>query len=398
MSHSDTVAIVGAGPAGSVVAEALAGAGRRVTLFDEKLAWEKPCGGGVTYKAFAHWPSLYDAKVDRNWVRACELISPSGRRVSFQLEQPIAIFSRRVLNGLLLDKARQAGACVVHDRVVNIEHRDGRWCLRSNQSSWEADYLVIAAGARNAFRKQFSPAFAPEDLMVTAGYYIAGRSQVMQIQFLHDLHGYIWIFPRADHFSAGICGKMQAKTTAEFRRLLEQALTDFGLDYQGASFYSHVLPSLRATTLRERAVSGEGWALVGDAAGFVDPMTGEGLHYAMRSAELLAQALLAGHPDSYSELLWQDFLPELELAAEMAERFYTGRWMGEAVTERTVQFIANSASFRALMSDLFAGTQGYRDLRRRLYRTLPAMLAESLASALRLPTTECEVEVHSRAG
>jgi flavin-dependent dehydrogenase len=391
----NTIAIIGGGPAGTVAAAALAQAGRRVILFEEKLAWEKPCGGGVTHKALAIWPFLADANVERNWVSECELISPSGCRVSFPLEQPIAIFCRRVLNGLLLDRARQAGAGIIRDRIVRIDRRGECWYLQSNHSSRHADYLIIAAGARNIFRKQLASGFAPEDLMVTAGYYIPGRSHVMQIQFLHDLHGYIWIFPRTDHFSAGICGKMHARSTAEFRKLLEHSLEELGLDYKGAEFYSHVLPSPRAKTLCDVLVDGEGWAMVGDAAGFVDPITGEGLYYAMRSAELLSQALLANQPESYRELLRRDFLPELELAAKMADRFYTGRWMGDTVLERTIQFTASSPSFRLLMSDMFAGTQGYRDLRRRLYRTLPRMLAESLASALSLPTGEQSVEADS---
>ena len=390
------IAIVGGGPAGAVAATALAQAGRRVILFEEKLAWEKPCGGGVTHKALVHWPFLADANVERNWVSECELTAPSGRRVSFHLEQPIAIFCRRVLNGLLLDHAGSAGTEIIRDRIVRIERQGNRWYLQSSLSSWEADYVILAAGARNSFRKQFSQPFAPEDLMVTAGYYIPGHSQVMQIQFLHDLHGYIWIFPRADHFSAGICGKMHARSAAEFRKLFERALEHLGLAYEGAEFYSHVLPSLRAETLCDAPVEGEGWAMIGDAAGFVDPITGEGLYYAMRSAELLSQALLADQPESYRELLRQDFLPELELAAKMAARFYTGRWMGDTVLERTIQFTAGSPSFRLLMSDMFAGTQGYRDLRRRLYRTLPRMLAESLASALSLPTAEHGVEADSR--
>src|SRR5256885_16474211 len=100
------IAVVGGGPAGAFVAEQLARAGREVLLFDEKLAWEKPCGGGLTDKALAQWPFLRDAQVDRNWVSDCELIAPSGRRVRVPLERPIAIFSRLTLNGLLLESAR----------------------------------------------------------------------------------------------------------------------------------------------------------------------------------------------------------------------------------------------------------------------------------------------------
>ena len=132
--------------------------------------------------------------------------------------------------------------------------------------------------------------------------------------------------------------------------------------------------------------------MIGDTAGFVDPITGEGLYYALRSAELVSEALLAGKPSSYAARVRRDFLPELELAAAMAERFFHGLWAEQPIIERMVEFTEHSESFRGLMRDLFAGSQGYHDLRRRLYRALPAMLAEGLANALRLKGRKIEEE------
>jgi flavin-dependent dehydrogenase len=378
--EANTIAIVGGGPAGAHAAASLAQADRRVLLFDEKLAWEKPCGGGITHKALLGWPFLHQATVDRRWVSKCQLVAPSGRQVGFPLKHPIAVFSRCVLNGFLLDRAARSGAEIIRERIIGLERATNHWRIRSVRSSWRAAYVVIAAGVRNPFRQQLSQPFAPQDLMSTAGYYIPGQSDIMHIRFLADLHGYIWLFPRKDHVSAGICGRMQAKSAAELRRILEQSLAALGLAYKNAQFYSHLLPALRAETLRRVPVSGDGWAMVGDAAGLVDALTGEGLYYAMGSAEVLSRALISNRADRYADLLRQHFLPELELAAEMSDLFYSGRWMGESVLERTIQFTAGSASFRRLLSDLFTGTQGYRDLRRRLYRILPAMLAESLIS------------------
>jgi len=385
---ANTIAIVGGGPAGALAAASLAQADRRVLLFDEKLAWEKPCGGGITHKALEQWPFLRREIVDRNWVRECELIAPSGHRVCFPLEHPIAVFSRRALNGLLLDRAARTGAEIIRDRVVRLERTANHWQIRSLRCSWKAAYVVIAAGVRTPFRRQLCQPFAPEDLMITSGYYIPGQSNMMRIQFLSNLHGYIWLFPRTDHVSAGICGRMKAKSAPELRKILERCLSTLGVAYRNSPFYSHLLPSPRAETLRRVPVSGDGWAMVGDAAGLVDPLTGEGLYYAMRSAELLSQALLRNHPDRYPCLLREHFLPQLELAAQMSDRFFSGRWMGESVLERTIQFTAGSRSFRRLMSDLFDGSQDYLDLRRRLYRTLPAMLAESLVSMFRRPAQQ----------
>jgi flavin-dependent dehydrogenase len=148
--------------------------------------------------------------------------------------------------------------------------------------------------------------------------------------------------------------------------------------------------------IAETPVCGDGWATIGDAAGFTDPITGEGLYYALRSAELLAEALIANDTASYSACLRKDFLPELEMAARIADRFFTGSWMGEAVTERMVQFTASSPKFQQLMCDMFAGSQGYLDLRQRLYRTLPFMMAESVVNSLGLRRRRSQISTQTK--
>jgi flavin-dependent dehydrogenase len=380
--HAQKIAIVGGGPAGSFLAAELAGAGCEVLLFDEKLAWEKPCGGGLTDKALARWPFLREAPVERNWIDACQLIAPSGREVSFELDRQIAIFSRLALNRLLLDRGRCAGAQIIRERIVEIDGGPGSWNLKSGQASYRANFVVLAAGARNSFRRQFSSALGPENFMVAAGYYIPGTHHKVHIKFLKGLHGYIWVFPRANHFSVGICGPIQGGRTVELRRQLDASLPDFGLTLDGARFYAHVIPSLTVSVLRSSRFSGEGWAMVGDAAGFVDGITGEGIFYALRSAELLFQALMIGAPQIYADLLDEELLPELEIAAGIADRFYAGEWMGGPVIERMVQLTARSPRFRHLMRDLFSGSQNYARLKQRIYLSLPKIAAEALVNTL----------------
>ncbi|HXU17437.1 MAG TPA: NAD(P)/FAD-dependent oxidoreductase, partial [Terriglobales bacterium] len=233
------IAIVGGGPAGAFAAASLASAARSVVLFDEKLAWEKPCGGGLTDKAVARWSFLRDLPVQRNWITKCELIAPSGALVRFDLEKQIAIFSRLTLNGLLLERAAKAGAKVVRERVLGVERSGQEWTIRSSIGTYSADFLVLASGARNPFRTIFSPDLGPEDFIVAVGYYIPGTSSTLQVKFLEGLHGYIWIFPRSDHFSAGICGRMEGMGTAELRRTLETHLPEFGLSHHNGRFYAH---------------------------------------------------------------------------------------------------------------------------------------------------------------
>jgi len=382
MNAKHAIAIVGGGPAGALAGALLAAGGHDVHILDEKLAWEKPCGGGLTYKALQQYPFLTEASAESKTVEHCELISPSGQRVRFRLQHPIAVFSRLALNGLLLERARSAGANVQRERVTKIAGTPGDWQLVTPYSEYRASFLLIAAGARNPFRGEFASQTSASDLMVTAGYFIPVRTSLMQIQFLHALSGYIWIFPRCDHVSAGIAGKMGETSTRTLRHMLEHWLSENGFSLDGATFFSHILPALRPQTMDALKVSGNGWAMLGDSAGLVDPITGEGLYYALRSAELCAQALLAARPQDYKLRLEQEVLPELRLAARVSSRFYRGQVFGDSVAERMVTLTAQSDSFRELMSDLFAGIQGYRDLKARLYRALPSVMAEGLAKTL----------------
>lgn len=378
----DRIAIVGGGPAGAYAAASLASSGREVLLFDEKLAWEKPCGGGLTDKAISRWPFLRELPVERNWIGNCELIAPSGAKVCFELDKQIAIFSRLTLNGLLLHRAVSAGAEVLRERVVAVEREAGEWRLQSASSRYSADYLILATGARNSFRSRFAPNIGPENFIVAVGYYIPGTSSTVQVKFLDGLHGYIWIFPRADHYAAGICGHMQGKSTAELRRILEQHLPEFGLSHENGKFYAHIIPSLTPEALRNMPLCGDGWAMIGDAAGLVDAITGEGLYYALRSAELVSDAILGGAPESYARFVRGEILSELELAARIADRFYTGDWLGGSVLERMVQLTGSSTRFRQLMRDLFSGAQEYSMLKKRVYRSLPKIAVEALVTTL----------------
>ncbi|MGA7287734.1 MAG: NAD(P)-binding protein, partial [Terriglobales bacterium] len=172
------IAIVGGGPAGALAAALLGAEGRDVLLFDEKLAWEKPCGGGVTHRALQRYPFLSEAGSVSNLVEHCELISPSGKRVRFHLQHPVAIFSRLALNGLLLERAQHVNLRVAirNERVTRIARTDDSWQLITPQHEYRASYLIMAAGARNPFRAQVLSPISPNDLMVTAGYFVPSGS------------------------------------------------------------------------------------------------------------------------------------------------------------------------------------------------------------------------------
>src|SRR5467141_2181584 len=98
------IAIVGGGPAGAMCGEHLARSGCMVTIYDEHLAWEKPCGGGLTHKAIQAYPFLLNGPYPKNLIRTLELISGKRHRAHLSLDHPIVIYSKSVLNVLLLER------------------------------------------------------------------------------------------------------------------------------------------------------------------------------------------------------------------------------------------------------------------------------------------------------
>jgi hypothetical protein len=131
-------------------------------------------------------------------------------------------------------------------------------------------------------------------------------------------------------------------------------------------------------------VCGDGWMMIGDSAGLVDPITGEGLYYALRSAELCAESLLAKTPAQCQARMEEEILSELKLAARVSQRFYTGQIFGESILERMISLTEQRESIRDLMGDLFAGSQGYRGLRSRVMRIVPAMMLERVGGQLEI--------------
>jgi flavin-dependent dehydrogenase len=372
----ERIAIVGGGPAGALCGERLAAAGFRVTIFDERLAWEKPCGGGLTHKAIQAYPFLLDSPHPKKIVRTAELISSRGHRALFQMSHPIVIYSRKVLNGLLLDRAVAAGCVAVASRVTSVDTQGpGVRLAISGHEPHEADFAVLAAGARNQLLPGTTP-LAPCDLEVTQGYFIPAEDHRIKVKFLKQFEGYLWSFPRADHLSVGICAKMGQAPSQALRSHLDAFVREEKIPMQGARFYSHVLPSPEAQTIRGRKICGPNWAMAGDAAACVDPVTGEGLYYAMRSGDLLAQALVEGQLQSYPEALRAAFSADLEFAAHLARKLFRGNFLGGAITTRLVQLVNYSPAFRALIRDVFSGSQDYRSLKRRLLNQLGITLAE----------------------
>ena len=367
-------AIIGGGPAGALAAELIARAGGRVTVFEEKLGWEKPCGGGLTQKALQRYPFLLPAAGEGKAVREVEFVAGNDASLRFQLRRPLVIYSRCDLNGLLLRRAQLAGAEVVEDRIRDLRRAASGWELQGRNGFYRADFLILAAGARTRLRSLLTTDLGPCDFMLTFGYYVPGCEDLLRVRFFEKFEGYIWAFPRPAHLSVGICAKVGESGMAGLRERLHGFMRRFGYSFAHAKVYSHLLPALSVDSWGGLRLSGPGWALAGDAGGLVDPVTGEGIYYAMRSGELLAQSLLEGLPELYPARVREEFGKSLALGARLARAFYYGGFLGGPVSTRMVEFGARSSRFLEIVQDMLEGSQSYLRLAAKLHLGLVTAL------------------------
>lgn len=398
-THRFDVVIVGAGPAGSRAAEMLARSGVRVALFDARPPAEaKACGGGVTSKALKAWPFLLEA--GGRTVEEVLMQSPSGGRVRLSLSEPFAIYSRRALDSYLRERAVKAGACVFATAAPVRPRREtnGTWTIRTRDgSSWSGDMLVGADGANSTVARTVVGELPNSEMEVAFGYRAPLDEAVEAptvIAFLPGWAGYAWAFPRLDHISFGIATDQDSFDHTSLDRLLRDFIADYcgrrlahddsrrqsgaldrnqsvdsfiGDSNARAARYAGRIPKLTAAAWDSRRFAGEDWALLGDAAGFADPITGEGIYYALRSAELFAESFLAGGLAGYEKACREDFVLDLRRAAQIRRRFY-GNFLREPFVERMIGFARTHRGIRRTLRELVAGDQKYIDLKRTLLR------------------------------
>src|SRR5579872_955675 len=363
------VAIVGAGPAGAWTAERLARGGARVTMFDPSHPREKPCGGGVTGRALELVADAVDAaSFPRTAIRSARFLTGEAESASVPLGgASLVVASRRAFDAALLDAALRAGATLERARVRDVAFGADGVRLETDAGPRLAAFVVGADGANGIVRRRAARPFARSQLSIAAGAYARGVTGTdIIIEFQSDPPGYFWSFPRPDHLAIGVCAAADAGVGSAELRQRAMAWTTRARLAEGAQLepYAWPIPTLGPADFDGLPIAGARWALVGDAAGLVDPITREGIYFALASGAWLAAALIGGRPSGYEQRVREEALAELRRAARVKAAFFR-----PAFTGLLVAALRQSGPVRAVMADLIAGRQSYRTLKWRLLGT-----------------------------
>lgn len=379
MQSLEPVGIIGAGPAGATLGRLLAGAGLRAVLIDEREPHEKACGGGVTARGYSGNP-LLDKDLNGCVLVKEMVLTVRWEKVAASLPAPVRIYRRIDLNRILFEAALSAGVVFMKARARGIEPLGSGFRIDfAGAPPLDVGFLAGADGAAGISRKILGGGRGRRKFVLAHGFHAEREpgDESLFISFPPGLPGYAWIFPRPGHSAVGICSRDHRIAAKALADLLQKTLREAGREPSPIPGTEYAFP-IPDFTAFEGPRCGHRWALIGDAGGFVDPITLEGIPYAIRSAEVLAGVIAKGEPQSFEESWRADFGKELFRSAGLVERFYRDDFPASVV-----RWAASSSRIREIVAGLMCGADPYAGLRLRVARAFFADRAEAFLRRLR---------------
>jgi geranylgeranyl reductase family protein len=365
-SNSPEVVIVGSGPAGASAALCLATAGVEVAVLERAaLPRYKTCGGGVTRRALRLLPlSIRDA-VERDCFVAEMNLHDMGLRFETRRQDPIVSMTMRAkFDSLLLSAARDAGVSVQPScNVLDVFPHGERVALTTSTGPLSARFVIAADGAIGAVAGKTN---RPDDrrLIPALEYEVFVGDDLLEkftrsARFDFGLvpYGYGWVFPKKEHLSIGVLTKRGG--SANLNERFHSYLRLLGI--------TPILRMERHGSLIPVAARTAPFAvgrllLVGDAAGFVDPVTCEGITFAIQSGQIAARSLIGGNlraeevSRAYDAEIAAKILPELTAARRLATILY------DCPTLRAVLVRLYGQRLCEAVTDIMTGDRTYRQI------------------------------------
>ncbi len=374
MSSNYDVIVAGGGPAGGSAAYHLGQAGARVLVLERQyIPRYKPCGGGVPKAALQQFPFSFESVIE-----ACpdQVEYALGR---FQIRLPlnrdaIVMVMRDRFDAYLLEKS---GAEVRTGAAVRsiTETKLGVEVITEAGEKVTARYAIGADGVNSTVARQ-AGLWRKQGRIPAIEVEVPASAAVLQAYARRPLFmfgairwGYVWIFPKANHLSVGVAALHPRR--GQLQAVLGREMARRGIDVSRGARHGHTIPLYT----RPRPVATKRILLAGDAAGLVDPLTGEGIRFALKSGRLAAEALAAETPRRYAGNLFRKIGFSHSFGIPLSTTFYL-------IPPLCFAFgVSNPFATQAFV-DLLSDKAGYPQVIFRLFATLPAFAATEALAAL----------------
>lgn len=394
------VIIVGGGPAGSIAGITLMNKGLRVLLIDKcSFPRDKFCGGGISRRVFKRFPWIQDEikSIPSNYVYKVSFRSPDGTEVCEKRNEPIYLMiRRREFDARLLNKCREGGIEVLEgQRISRLSTNAGAVELSTAAGDTFSAKLVIGAdGVHSTVARKtgLNTRWAAErvaiDFMEKIPYNCldtADRNTMYVLYGIGNSSGYGYVFPKNDHLNIGIgCllsdfKKQRRRTPQAFYRTFFEVLENYNIvrgEPQPGNIHGAFLPmgGPLLKTFAPRIL------LCGDAGGFVNAFTGEGIYYAMVSGEHAAKtALFALSKNGFGERLLgryqTDWKREIGKELSLSVRIQQVLLKHPTLIDKLVRHAKRKDSLRRAFSGYATGETAYPELKKHLIRTSTLLYA-----------------------
>jgi len=360
-------AVIGSGPAGSTAAAELVRRGLSVILLEKaRLPRYKTCGGGILRRAFQMLPASVSTVVETSFNTVQLHFHGEDLHFSVTRDEPLVRMTMRAdLDQLLATEAKNCGARLLDGCPVSqVITRPDLVELTTAQGKFQARFVIAADGVQSLTAQACGwaplPCLAPAiewELHLSSAEF-ARFSQTARFDFGFIEAGYAWVFPKRDHLSVGILTTGRSNVNLADR--LEDYLRFLGIPgWERVEKHGYVIPlePRREPLARGRVL------LVGDAAGLVDPITAEGISYALWSGRLAAEAIAEGPPEParvtrrYQDLLEAQILGDLRAGRWLAKlvyhhprlRHWAFRLQGPRLTQFAARVVMGECSYQSAL-------------------------------------------------
>jgi geranylgeranyl reductase family protein len=361
------VIIVGAGPAGATLAYELAAKGIGVLLLEkEKLPRHKCCAGGVTNRA-ARLLDFDISEVAEDVIYEISFTFNLGNHYLGQHSQPLMhTVMRDAFDHFLVKRAQELGAALVDgQRATRLEVGDD-WVGISTADNVLRSRLVVGAdGAYGLVARELGIKKSTEYLTGIEAEIVVSEKELAKWRSRAQVDlgcvpgGYAWAFPKRNRLSVGVGS--HASKPRDLQVQHRSFLNSLNLgSHTVASSCSHLIP----TSTKGRLIWQDKTLLLGDAAGLADPLTGEGIYNAIRSAQLAAPViagfLVGGNArlEDYQRIVESEIVSELRIARRLWKFFVR-------FPHLAFRMLSQNEDVWKALSDLMSGEIKYADLRGR---------------------------------